>query len=64
MSTFTENETIKSYVDRIPKDKRYSDVEDAQGHQYVDLVQKGGGTLGIALVGYTYVMEKAGIRFF
>ena len=63
MSTFTKNETIKSYLDRIPKGKRYSDVEDAQSHQYVDLVQEGGGTLGIALVGYTYVMEKAGIRF-
>lgn len=33
MSTFTKNETIKSYLDRIPKGKRYSDVEDAQSHQ-------------------------------
>lgn len=41
-----------------------SDVTDAQGHQYVDLVQEGGGVLGIALVGYTYVLEKMGIRFF
>ncbi len=64
MSTFTENETIKTILGRIPKDKRYSDIEDAEGNQYVDLVQEGGGTLGIALVGYTYVMEKAGIRFF
>ena len=64
MSTFTENETIKSYLDRIPKGKRYSDVEDAQGHQYVDLVQEGGGVLGIALVGYTYILESVGIRFF
>lgn len=32
--------------------------------QYVDLVQKGGGVLGIALVGYTYILEEAGIRFF
>lgn len=31
--------------------------------QYVDLVQKGGGVLGIALVGYTYILEEAGIRF-
>lgn len=29
-----------------------------------DLVQQGGGMLGIALVGYTYIMEKAGIRFY
>ena len=41
-----------------------SDVTDAQGHQYVDLVQEGGGVLGIALIGYTYVLEKMGIRFF
>ncbi|AMX02410.1 patatin-like phospholipase family protein [Microbulbifer thermotolerans] len=41
----------------------YSDVRDDEGHQYVDLVLEGGGMLGIALVGYTYVLEKAGIRF-
>src|SRR5688572_27136983 len=41
-----------------------SDVTDAAGNQYVDLVQEGGGVLGIALVGYTYVLEKMGIRFF
>lgn len=44
--------------------KRFSDVEDAAGFQYVDLVQEGGGVLGIALVGYTYVLENAGLRFF
>ena len=41
-----------------------SDVTDKNGNQYVDLVQEGGGVLGIALVGYTYVLEKMGIRFF
>ena len=60
---FTQNETILSLVDQIPKDKRYSDIEDANGNQYVDLVQEGGGVLGVALVGYTYILEKAGIRF-
>jgi NTE family protein len=40
-----------------------SDIIDDAGHQYVNLVQKGGGVLGIALVGYTYVLEQAGIRF-
>ena len=40
-----------------------SDVLDKDGHQYVNLVQKGGGVLGVALVGYTYVLEKVGIRF-
>ncbi len=65
MSTsFTNNPTINEIIANIPEGKRYSDVEDADGNQYVDLVQEGGGTLGIALVGYTYVLEKAGIRFF
>ncbi|PKV51296.1 NTE family protein [Aquimarina sp. MAR_2010_214] len=30
----------------------------------VDLVQQGGGMYGIALLGYTYIMEKVGIRFY
>lgn len=63
ITRYTQNETILSLIDRIPKDKRYSDIEDANGNQYVDLVQEGGGVLGIALVGYTYILEKAGIRF-
>ncbi|RYY59315.1 MAG: hypothetical protein EOO05_13655 [Chitinophagaceae bacterium] len=29
----------------------------------VDLVQQGGTMLGIGLLGYTYIMEKAGVRF-
>jgi NTE family protein len=29
----------------------------------IDLVQQGGTMLGIALLGYTYIMEKAGVRF-
>lgn len=41
----------------------FSDVRDENGNQYVDLVLEGGGMLGIALVGYTYILEKAGIRF-
>ncbi len=41
-----------------------SDVTDESGqYQYVDLVQEGGGVLGIALLGYTYVLERMGIRF-
>lgn len=40
-----------------------SDTVDDEGHQYVNLVQKGGGVLGIALVGYTYVLEQVGVRF-
>ncbi len=46
------------------KSKVYSDIIDNQGNQYVDLVQEGGGVLGIALVGYTSILEAAGIRFF
>ncbi|MBL7780721.1 MAG: patatin-like phospholipase family protein [Saprospiraceae bacterium] len=40
-----------------------SDIRDAQGHQYVNLVQEGGGVLGVALLGYVYVLEEMGIRF-
>ena len=40
-----------------------SDVLDADNNQYVNLVQKGGGVLGVALVGYTYILEQMGIRF-
>ena len=40
-----------------------SDVIDEKGHQYVHLVQKGGGVLGIALIGYTYILEQMNIRF-
>lgn len=41
----------------------YSDIVDEAGHQYVDLVMEGGGVLGVALVGYTYVLEEMGVRF-
>lgn len=41
-----------------------SDVYDNEGNQYVDLVQEGGGVWGVALLGYTYILEKMGIRFF
>ena len=40
-----------------------SDISDGDGRQYVDLVMQGGGTLGIALVGYAYALERVGIRF-
>lgn len=44
------------------KDKIYSDFRDKNNRQVIDLVQEGGGMLGIALVGYTYILEKAGLR--
>lgn len=40
-----------------------SDIIDAKGRQYIDIVQEGGGVLGIALLGYTYVLEQMGVRF-
>ncbi|MDF3834764.1 patatin-like phospholipase family protein [Cupriavidus basilensis] len=45
------------------KNRVYSDVIDDAGLQYVDLVMEGGGVLGIALLGYVYVLEQAGLRF-
>lgn len=53
---------------RLAKAKQavVSDVlgkDGAEELQYVNLVQKGGGVLGVALVGYVYVLEEAGIRF-
>lgn len=41
----------------------YSNIVDEEGHQYIDLVQEGGGVLGLALVGFTYVLEELGFRF-
>jgi len=42
--------------------KVYSDFRDKNNRQVIDLVQEGGGVLGIGLVGYTYILEKAGFR--
>ena len=68
MNSYTNNETILQLLESMKAkglDKKvYSDIVDEDGNQYVDLVQEGGGVFGIALVGYSYIMEKAGIRFF
>ncbi len=42
---------------------RVSDMFDAQGHQFVDLVMEGGTMHGIALLGYIALLEKLKIRF-
>ncbi len=67
LKDFTENQTVAPLVQKAlqikSSGKRFSDMQDAEGNQYVDLVQEGGGVLGIALVGYTYILEHAGIRF-
>jgi NTE family protein len=68
ITDFTEQPGMADIIARVEKIKAsgqaFSDVLDTDGHQYVDLVQEGGGVLGIALVGYTYVLEQANIRFF
>jgi NTE family protein len=54
---------IRLYASNRPGGLQVSDIRDAAGHQYVDVVMEGGGTLGVALLGYLYVLEEMGIRF-
>ncbi|HVG15278.1 MAG TPA: patatin-like phospholipase family protein, partial [Chitinophagaceae bacterium] len=61
-------DAVQPYIDFLQKkfnDKPLcvSDIRDKFGKQYVDLVQEGGGVHGVALAGYTYVLEKMGISF-
>ena len=58
-------EQLKAAFDTTKGGREFiiSDVLDKEGHQYVNLVQKGGGVLGVALVGYTYILEEMGVRF-
>lgn len=51
------------YKDLNGRKLNISNIIDDEGNQYVNLVQQGGGVLGIALLGYTYVLERMGIRF-
>jgi len=65
---FTLNPEVVNIIDDLQtffahRDFVVSDVIDDDGHQYVDLVQEGGGILGVALLGYTYVLEQMGLRF-
>lgn len=63
---FTQDPRIVLAVKEVKQQcygREISDMIDDQGHQYVDLVMEGGGVLGIALAGYTYVLEQADIRF-
>lgn len=55
------NETKKYFEEN---DLKVSDIYDSNNNQYVDLVQEGGGVLGIGLIGYTYALEELGIRFY
>jgi len=65
---FTQNSEVQKIIADLRKDqidkKAFSDVMDENNSQYVELVQEGGGVLGVALVGYTYVLEQMGLRFF
>lgn len=76
LSAFTDNTQVKAVLSQLHQkfgntnnptpnmdNLIVSDTLDDQGNQYVHLVQEGGGVLGVALVGYTYILEKAGIRF-
>jgi NTE family protein len=63
-SSFTLDPGVMAAVSKIKTlKKHYSDVIDDAGHQYVDLVMESAGMMGIALIGYTYGLEQAGIRF-
>lgn len=59
---FHQIEDLKKHF-KIKGGMVVSDIIDQDGNQYVDLVQEGGGVLGIALVGYLFVLEEMGIRF-
>ena len=64
----TQQECVKETLQKLRDNpefsgKRFSDIVDGKGHQYVDLVLEGGGVLGIALAGYTYCLEQVGFRF-
>ena len=65
---FTGQSEVVQLIERMKNDKidqmQFSDLLDSAGNQYVELVQEGGGVLGVALIGYTYVLEQMGIRFF
>ena len=68
ITDFTQHPEVVKIIQGLSKDKinerQFSDVLDSSNHQYVELVQEGGGVLGVALVGYTYVLEQMGLRFF
>jgi len=65
---FTNQPEVIQIIEGLKNDKTdqkyFSDILDFEGNQYVELVMEGGGVLGVALIGYTYVLEQMGIRFF
>jgi NTE family protein len=67
ITDFTQNHSVSGIIRKLREDmvheKQFSDITDSSGNQYIELVQEGGGVLGVALIGYTYVLEQMGIRF-
>ncbi len=65
---FTQQADVVKLINELKKEgidkKDFSDVIDENQSQYVEFVQEGGGVLGVALVGYTYILEQMGLRFF
>ena len=65
---FTENESVVKLLTGLKNEgvpeKQFSDVIDEAGNQYVEMVMEGGGVLGVALIGYNFVLEQMGLRFF
>ena len=69
------SEKINQYWKKNPDNAKISDVrarlpdgsfqKDPNENElkFIDLVMEGGGVLGFALVGYTYLLEEMGIRF-
>lgn len=55
-------EKLKALHENI-SGREFSDLLDAEGNQYIEFVQEGGGVWGSALVGYLYGLEIFGIRF-
>ncbi len=68
ITQFTQHPQVYHLVEELRNEginkKQFSDLVDKQGHQYVELVMEGGGVLGVALIGYNYVLEQMGLRFF
>ena len=71
VDTFIKDERVEKIVKKFEasiKDRHISDViyernTGEKPYEFVNLVQEGGGVLGIGLVGFTYVLEKNNIRF-
>lgn len=68
ITDFTQHPTVHHLISDLKDEgvdkKQFSDLLDEKGNQYVELVMEGGGVLGVALVGYNYVLEQMGLRFF